>query len=168
MRPMKPRRPEGPHEALALMMDQIGETAGNPEAGVTMAATFEGVSRFTLYKELDPDQPAELAFARVARLTAHFCVPAAAAHLARLCGHLMVPLPPGQGHELLASEMGHVATEIGQVITAIGRALGDDGRVDQAEARRILKEIREAMQSLAALAEAVKAEAERGAGGKDK
>lgn len=78
--------------------------------------------------------------------------------LADLNDCLLVPLPASIGSGALAEGTGRTVKEIGDVMVKIGEALRD-GRVDGAEGRAILTEIREAMVSLAALAEAVRREA---------
>lgn len=79
--------------------------------------------------------------------------------LAELNNCLLVPLPMGASSGALAEGTGRTAKEIGDVMVKIGEALRD-GHVDRSEATAILIEIREAMVSLATLAEAVKREAE--------
>lgn len=79
--------------------------------------------------------------------------------LAELNNCLLVPLPMGASSGALAEGTGRTAKEIGDVMVKIGEALRD-GHVDRGEATAILIEIREAMVSLATLAEAVKREAE--------
>ena len=155
MRPMKPRRPGSPHDALAQLMAQIGAAAQGD--GVQIAADFEGKTKFTFYKLLDPDQDGELSFVRVARLTEHFGATAAAEHLAGLCGCVLVRPPasvPGT-RDLLAST-GRALKETGDVIAAVTGALGDE-RICAADRMRILAEIDQAMAQLAALKLSVEA-----------
>jgi len=77
--------------------------------------------------------------------------------LAELSGGIFVPLPEGRCAGRLELAAGKSAGEFGDVMVALGAAL-KDGRVDTNEARRILKEILEAIVALAGLAEDVKAE----------
>lgn len=81
--------------------------------------------------------------------------------LAELNNCLLVPLPAQIGSGALAEGTGRTVKEVGDVMVKIGEALRD-GHVDGAERRAILTEIREAMVSLAALAEAVRSEAHAG------
>lgn len=81
--------------------------------------------------------------------------------LAELNNCLLVPLPGAPGSGALAEGTGRTVKEVGDVMVKIGEALRD-GKVDGAEGRAILVEIREAMVSLAALAEAVRHEADGG------
>ena len=150
MRPMKPRRPGSPHDALAQLMTQIG-TSQNGD-GVQIAADFEGKTKFTFYKLLDPDQDGELSFVRVARLTEHFGVSAAAEHLAGLCGCVLVRPPQSMpsAKDLLVAT-GAALKETGDVIAEVSAALVD-GEVSAADRARILPEIRQAMALFAALA----------------
>jgi len=83
--------------------------------------------------------------------------------LAELNNCLLVPLPQAGFAGALAEGTGRTAKEIGDVMVRIGEAMRD-GHVDGAEGRAILTEIHEAMISLAALAEAVKREADDGEG----
>ncbi len=122
---LKPRRPGSAHAALALLMEQIGRTAGNADAGVRLAADFEGVRPPTLYTELNPDLPGEISFVRVARLTSHFGAPAAAQLLADLCGCLLVKLPKETAGDTLSQEAGESAQKFGQMMTDFGLALCD-------------------------------------------
>lgn len=149
MRPMKPRRPGSPHDALAQMMAEIG--AAQQGDGVQIAADFEGKTKFTFYKLLDPDQDGELSFVRVARLTEHFAVTAAAEHLAGLCGCVLVRVPESvpAPRDLLAAT-GAALKETGDVIAAVTAALVD-GEVSAADRARIRPEIRQAMALFAAL-----------------
>lgn len=81
--------------------------------------------------------------------------------LADLNGCLLVPLPVGALNGALAEGTGRTVKEVGDVMVRIGEALRD-GRVDDRERTAILTEIHEAMLSLAALAEAVRAESDKG------
>jgi hypothetical protein len=158
MRPMKVRKPGSSHDALARLMTQIGESRGAGD-GVQLAADFEGKTRFTFYKLLDPDQDGEMSYARVARLTEHFRVPAAAEHLASLCGAILV-MPPDA--ELTGDPIDRISAEalkeISDMFSALAQARAD-GSIDLVDAALILPEIRSAMSKLAALEHQVVAEA---------
>lgn len=93
MRPYKPRAPGSAHDALVRMMVEIGEAAGRPGEGMKVAADFEDRSINTLYHELDPATPSQIAYARVARLVDRFKVAAPAHHMAGLAGGIFVPTP---------------------------------------------------------------------------
>lgn len=159
MRPMKPRQPGSPHEALARMMEEIGKSRGAGD-GVQLAADFEGKTKFTFYKLLDPDQEGEMSYARIARLTEHFRVLAAAEHLALLCGAVLVAPPDvslsGDPLDRISAD---ALKEMSDVFVELAKARAD-GKVDGRDAAVILPEIRGAMTKLAALMLQVEAEAE--------
>lgn len=156
---MKVRQPGSSHEALARLMAQIGESRGAGD-GVQLAADFEGKTKFTFYKLLDPDQDGEMSYARIARLTEHFRVSAAAEHLALLCGAILVMPPdagaPGDPIDRISAE---ALKEISDMFSALAQAR-TDGKVDHVDAALILPEIRSAMSKLASLEHQVIAEAE--------
>jgi len=83
--------------------------------------------------------------------------------LAELNGGIFVPLPEGRCAGRLELAAGKSASEFGDVMVALGAALRD-GRISPSEAKRILKEILQAIVALAGLAEEVKAESGGGAG----
>lgn len=133
---MKPRKLGGPHDVLARMMSEIGHAAGHPDGGVELAAEFEGVSKFTLYKQLDPDNltGGEMSFVRVWRLCGRFGGRAVAEAFAALCGCRLVPLPPVKAAEMDLRAVNNLQRESSEAIGAILDAKAD-GRISQAEAR---------------------------------
>jgi len=157
---MKPRH--GAHEALATMMEQIGESAGEQGAsGVEVAAAFENLNKFTLYKELDPDQPGEMSFSRVARLTSHFGAPAAAEHLARLCGHILVRMPTAENAAALTRGLAEFTREVGEALVEISTAMAD-GKMTPAEAKRTIKQLVDVQVKVTELIETVRLLGEEG------
>jgi hypothetical protein len=80
--------------------------------------------------------------------------------LAELNNCLLVPLPEGMAEGALAERTGKSAKEFGDVMVRIGEALRD-GEISEDEASSILREIREVMLELSALAEAVRAATKR-------
>lgn len=80
-------------------------------------------------------------------------------YLAQLQNCLLVPLPVGIADGAIAERTGRSAKEFGDVMIRIGDAVRD-GRITPEEVPGILREIRDVMVELAALAEAVKAKAE--------
>lgn len=80
--------------------------------------------------------------------------------LAELNNCLLVPLPEGMAEGALAERTGRSAKEFGDVMVRIGEALRD-GVISETEAASIMREIREVMLELSALAEAVRAATKR-------
>lgn len=165
MRPMKPRQPGSPQDALTRMLAEIGESQTRERsAGPEIAAAFEGVSVSLLHKATDPDQPEDLGFRRVSRLTRHFRVAAAAEHLAACAGGVFVPLPPpGMRYEHLASQN---AQEFGEAMAGLWQASSDasDGgaEITTAEARRLLREWSDVVRKATELTAVLRAIVEQG------
>lgn len=149
MRTMKPRRAGGPHDVLARMFGEIAAAEGaGPEAGVQIAAEFEGVSVFTLYKQLDPDQAgSELSFVRLWRLVAKFGSRAPAAALAELVGCRLVALPKRMAAEAPTAALISIARETTEVVAKGWDAVAD-GELTPREARALRPEVREAINAL--------------------
>lgn len=151
MKPMKPRAAGGPHEMLAELMEECG--------GVVAAADFEGVSKFTLYKELDPDQPAEMPFIRVARLSSKFGAHAPAQYFARLAGGTFIALDPAVAPGTQLGRLsGQVLAEVGQMIEKLG-AIVEDGAIAGKEPDEFDREANEAITKIMELKLQVRAEA---------
>lgn len=156
------------HEALDLMFDSIGRAHGpngSPSEGAQVAAAFLNIARSTLYRQLDPDQPGEFAFAHACQLAQQFGCTEAAAHLALCAGGVFVPMPDGDGRvaELTAESM----QEMGEAAAAIfaAHAPGSDGGVSTtpAEARKMLPQVRDVLFAVAALYAEVSDLARKGA-----
>jgi hypothetical protein len=163
VRQMKPRAPGSASQALALMSEQIGASQGmDATHGVKLMADFIGKSVGTIYKMLDPDQREQLSFARVAQLTDRYKATAAADYLAQLANCLLVPLPPVEPGDAIDEHTIRSAREYADMVAAIITAKRD-GRITRPEARALLRDIRELMIELAALAEAIKAVADNSA-----
>jgi hypothetical protein len=170
MRPMKRRTPGSANEALARMTGQIAGSQGrDPEAGVEIAAAFENIAKATLYKMLDPDQPEQLSYDRVARWTAHFGVTACAEHLAELAGGVFLPLPADDGANPIAELSAKAATEFGNTMAALVRALAPDSaggaRIVARERPENIANINRLMRVLAAMRARI-AEPDQPPGGK--
>ena len=148
MKPMKPRAANGPHAALADLMTQIAASQGEePAVGVKLAADFEGISIFTFYKMLDPDQQAEFSYTRVARLTAAFRAPAAAEHLAQLAGGMFVPLPEAAPAEADEAGLLKCARESTEALASAWAAKAD-GVVTPAERADVARHFNDAIAAL--------------------
>ncbi|WEK50336.1 MAG: hypothetical protein P0Y66_22285 [Candidatus Kaistia colombiensis] len=145
MNPYKTRAAGSLHDALARGMSQIATSVGMHEtAGPQVAADFEGISKYTIYKALDPDQRDDIGFGRVARLTSKFGMTAPAEFLATLAGGVFLPV--SQDHEGAWAELSaDVADHIGQLLAEIFRDLSpaSDGgtEITPPEADRILRDL---------------------------
>ncbi len=147
---MKPRAPEGPYACLARLMAEIGQNAaGDPQQGIAAAARFEGMAESVLYKQLDPDQPGELPWSRICRLTQQFGAAAAAEHLAGLAGGVFLPMPrddtPSRWADLTANAGEDFARAMADIVRALSPTGDGAAAVTQAEARRILEDIEQVL-----------------------
>jgi hypothetical protein len=155
MNPYKTRAAGSVHDALARGMAQVATSVGMDEsAGPQVAADFEGISKYTIYKALDPDQREDLGFGRVARLTSKFGITAPAELLATLAGGVFLPIP--QDHEGAWAELSaEVAEHIGQLLSEVFRALSpaSDGstEITPPEADRILRDLQEVTRAVATM-----------------
>jgi len=149
MKPMKPRRPGGPHDALAQAMTEIGLAEGQgADAGVPIAAAFEGVSVFTLYKQLDPDNATtEFSWPRLWRLVDRYKCRAPVEALASLIGCRLVDMPKARAAEALVPALLHMVRE-GTEAAAAGFAAAEDGVITVKEARHLRGELGEALQAI--------------------
>ncbi len=147
--PMKPRPFGGPHEALADAMDQIGVAAGQgAEAGVPVAAAFLGVSKFTLYKQLDPDnETTELSWPRLWQLVDRYKCRAPVEALADLIGCKLVTLPRTGAATTEVSALLHIAKESTEVLSTGWAALADN-KLTAGEKRNLRKQISDAVEAL--------------------
>jgi hypothetical protein len=138
---VKPREIGSAHEAMAALVDRAG--------GAKKVADFEGVSIFTLYKMLDPDQPkSEASFVRIARWSQHFQKLDAAHYLARLVGCVLVRLPDvALSGTRLGRLTGQAMKETADVFATLGDAL-DDSELTPAELVNLERQIDEAQEKL--------------------
>lgn len=139
MRPMKPRAPGSAHQMLADTMAEVGRRVGGD--GVQAAADLAGVSNFTLYKQLDPDAPAEFSVSRLALVARHFAAEAPAEFFAMLAGGTFLPgVVAGDPRfsELTGAAFSHLGVAVREIIEA--HAPGSDGgaALTPAEARHLL------------------------------
>jgi hypothetical protein len=156
MRPVKPRPAGGPHDALTRMMAQVAEAEGEaPEAGVLIAAEAEGVSKFTLYKQLDPDSGTDMSFVRVARLVGRFGTIEPARYLARLAGYILLK---GSGRDWSATPLAALASvtkEGSEAIAAIAEVAGLGAGATATQRAKAAKEIDDAIEALYAARERI-------------
>lgn len=142
-RPVKPRDPEQPKAAVARLYEQNG--------GAKHVAVKLGLGHAQVYSFTDPQDPAEISFARVAALTSRDA-PAAAEYLATLAGGAYLPLPPAD------SDLGLLTAESiaahGDAAAELVRAL-KDGRVTDQERTAAVVELDEAIRALVQLRVAV-------------
>lgn len=135
------------HQALDAMMAEIESKTGRN--GYEAAADAENVTKFTLYKQVDPDNPVEMSFARVVRLSALFGATSALDFLASQIGCVVLTQKaPAETSDL----MGHMvsfASESAQAIKVNADALADNVRTEE-ELRRIIKEYADAERAAAA------------------
>lgn len=139
MRPMKPREPGSATDAMVAMERQIGAAAG--ASGVKAIADFENIAPGTVYKMLDQAEAAEFSYARVARLTSHFRVSAAAEHLAMLAGGTFLPVPQGDGSrfsELTGAALAHLGQASHDIIEAHSPKSDGGSVLTAREARQLL------------------------------
>lgn len=153
---MKRPLPGSAHEALDRMFDSIGRSHGAHGAaseGIYVAAAFLDLFHTTLRKQLDPDQPGELSFGRVAQLTRQFGCAEAAEHLALCAGGVFVPMPEGEGRiaEMTAEAMQEMGEAVARIFAAA--APGSDGGVatTPAEARAALPLMRDVLVAVSRL-----------------
>lgn len=150
MKPMKPRLLGGPHDCLAVTMAQIAAAEGQPaEAGVMIAAAFEGVSHFTLYKQLDPGNgKSEFSWVRLARLVSKFKVKAPAQYLAELAGYDLVNRrrPAISNSPLAALKV--TVKETHEAIDAIAEIELSGGGASAAKRRAAVQQIDEGIEAL--------------------
>lgn len=146
---MKPRVPGGPHDALARMIDQIAEAEGEaPEAGVRLAADAEGVSKFTLYKQLDPTAETDMSFVRVARLVGRFGVTEPARYLAALAGFGLWKRSGRDWSDAPLAALASVTKEGSEAIAAIAEVAGLGLGATAAQRAKAAKEIDDAIEAL--------------------
>jgi hypothetical protein len=132
--------PGSPHETLRLMIEQAG--------GAKRAADFEGVSEFTLYKQLNPeDATTEMSYVRVSRIASKFSCTAPAEHMALLAKGRFVP-------DLVVDAAACDMTAICELAARSADALGEyakarrDNDLTPDEARLIRKELHELLVSI--------------------
>jgi len=145
---MKPREVDGPHDVLARMMGEIGQVAGRPDAGVDVAAKFEGVTKFTLYKQLDPENASggEMSFVRVWRLVSHFRPRAVAEAFAALIRCRLVALPRARAAEMDLRALNALQREASEAMGTLLAAMAD-GKITKAEARACMAEIDQSLEA---------------------
>jgi len=143
----KRHAPGSIYEALDALMGEIEKKVG--KNGYEAAADFENVTKFTLYKQVDPDNPVEMSFARVARLSAHFGALSALEYLAEQTGCVVVEKGKIGSDASLVAHLSSLASESGQAIQAIAEGIADNDLTD-AELTRIAKEARELREAAAA------------------
>ena len=149
MRPMKPRQPGSAHEALELMVAEIGEGQGTDAwGGSKLAADFLNIKPTTFNHLLDPDHlTGQLSFARVAELVAHYRAVAPIRFLAGLVGCKVVKLPRVGVATTEPNALLSIAKDSTEVL-ATGWAARADGELSPAEAREMRKQIGEAVEAL--------------------
>lgn len=141
--------PGSTYAALNAMVDEIGASAGT--SGSEAAGDFEDVTKFTILKQLDPDQArVEMSFARVVRLSKHFGVMAALKHFAEQMGCVVVPRAVTSADACFIGLLTKVAKESGDTLTAVSAALADQ-HVDESELLKIKQEARQLREAACAL-----------------
>lgn len=139
MRPMKPREPGSAADAMVGMASQIGKAIGGD--GVKAIADFENISPGTVYKMLDQHEPGDFSYPRVARLTSHFHVTAAAEHLAVLAGGTFLPVPNGgdaRFNELTGAALTHLGQVTSEIISAYSPKSDGGTAFTRREAQQLL------------------------------
>ncbi|MGE4337999.1 MAG: hypothetical protein AB7E55_18755 [Pigmentiphaga sp.] len=143
---VRPRKAGSAHAAIGRMIDAIGAQ--------DVADSVE-VSKFTVYKWADPEQPGDLAFHRACQISAHFRTTILAEHLALRAGGVFVPLPDidadGEWGVLTAETAGAFADAMREVAQVLCPK-SDGGRgVTPREAARLVSTIDEGLATLARL-----------------
>ena len=132
MKPMKPRRPGSLHDTLVDFGAAIAASEGeSADAGPRLMADFLGLSVFTIYKYLDPDQKGDLSLMQAAQLAARFPVPQLAEHFAQLAGGTFLAVKgagTGQFESLTGDALQHLAGVAQRIFEAHG--VGSDGGAD--------------------------------------
>jgi hypothetical protein len=142
--PIKPRLYGSPKAAVARLFEAAG--------GANVVMDKLGLSRTRVYALTDPDDEAEISYARVCALTETCAATPCAEHLASLAGGLFLPLsaaPDADWHAMASV----ASTRNGQTIAGILDALSpeDDtpGVIDAEEARELIKQVDEQLAVLA-------------------
>jgi hypothetical protein len=110
-------------------------------SGVKAIADFENIATGTVYKMLDQAEAAEFSYSRVARLTEHFGVSAAAEHLAMLAGGTFLPVPQADDarfSELTGAALEHLAQASREIIEAHSPKSDGGATFTPREARHLL------------------------------
>lgn len=139
MRPMKPRAPGSAHDMLAKTMAEVGQRVSGD--GIAAVADLAGVSVFTLYKQLDPDNPAEFSVARLALLARHFRTEAPAEFFATLAGGAFLPgvlAGDPRFSDLTGAALSHLGEASREIIEAHSPRSEGGATLTPAEARQLL------------------------------
>lgn len=139
MRPMKEREAGSAHDMLARAMVEAGARVGGD--GVAAAADFVGVSKFTLYKQMDPDNSAEFSVARLALLARHWQLETPAEFFATLAGGAYLPgVAAGDPRfsDLTGAALAHLGEASREIIEAHSPRSEGGATLTPAEARRLL------------------------------
>lgn len=144
----KRHAPGSVYKALDSLMKEIGAKIG--ANGYETAADFENVTHFTLYKQVDPDNPAEMSFARVARLTAHFGATAALEYLADQAGCIVLPKVSVAADSCLIKHLTTLTKEFAESTGATASLIADPNASDEvlAEAEKDANDLRKAAAAL--------------------
>jgi hypothetical protein len=142
--PIKPRPYGTPKAAVAKLFEAAG--------GASVVMELLNLSRTRVYALTDPNDEAEISFARVCALTEARAATPCAEHLAALAGGLFLPLaaaPQADWHAMAAA----ASTRSGQTIAALLDALSpeDDtpGEITAEEARVLIEQVDEQLAILA-------------------
>jgi len=142
--PMKPRVYGTAKAAVAQVFEEAG--------GVVAVMELLELSRTRVYAFSDPNDDAELSFARIAKLTESGNATAAAEHLSGLAGGVYLPVAPAAESDW-HTMAGHASRKNARVISRLLDALSpeDDtpGEVTAEEARELLKLVDEQLSVLA-------------------
>lgn len=117
--------------AMRALVQRVG--------GLEAAATVTRVRPSQLASYYDPHQPQQLMPADVVADLEHVAgEPLVTAQLARLAGHMLLPMSPGFGSE--ARAIAAVFQETGELGARWASAM-DDGQLDDADRERVLAEL---------------------------
>lgn len=142
--PMKPRAYGTPKAAVARLFEEAG--------GAPAVMEILELSRTRVYAFADPNDDAELSFARVAKLTQATGATATAEHLAALAGGVFLPVAPASEsdwHVMAGQASRKNARTISTLLEALSPEDDTPGVVTDDEARDLLKLVDEQLSVLA-------------------
>ncbi len=130
-----------------VVSDLFKECGGVPEV-----VSILELSRTRVYALSDPNDPAQISFDRVAKLTASKKATAAAEHLCALAGGTFLPVEVSEG-ECWFDSAGETAKKssalVAELLDAISPSSKSPGEIDPGEARTLLNQVDELMRLLA-------------------
>jgi len=149
-------RPHG--RAVYLRLKAAARTLIKLAGGQESAASATRASHAMLSRYGHPDEAAFMPVDVLADLEADVGNPVVTRQLADLAGFLLVAKPPvGEADPAWIARLAALAKESGEAISKLGQALANGGTISADEIRdlRLRAEVREAMEALAAIDQAL-------------